>query len=138
MGWDREQEAHARLLVNSHLDKEKGGLIVRIKYYITPFIIMAVVVAMTIFKSPHAYDLACFVSPVILFLVWIGYAAFKMDQVKVSTEKGISAKFTTVFYLLVILLLAAYGHGWLAACWTFIWIATYLYRLLREEKLNEG
>lgn len=107
------------------------------KRYITPLIVAAVAIAMTVFKSPHAYNLAKFASPALLVLIWIGYMCIKGGYAKIPPEPSLPKRFIMVFYLLLVVLLASFGHGWLALCWSFIWLGAFLNRQAFEEKLKK-
>lgn len=126
---NKEKEGAVKLLMRSCLNKGK--------YYITTLIIMTVVVAMTIFKSDIAYNLALFASPLLVIIVWAVYIAAKAGGIEVSEEKGLPKSYITAFYLTGTGLLAGFGHWWLATCWLFIWIGAWLNHQLRDEKLKE-
>ncbi len=130
---DKEQEVAARLSIRSYLYSKGVG----IKYYIAPFITATVAIAMTVFQSPHAYNLARFASPLLLVVIWAAHILAIFNDIKVSKEKGLSKRFIIIFYSFLVVLLAAFGHPWLALCWIFIWLAAHFSHLLREERCKE-
>ncbi len=127
----------ARLTIRSYLGIDD----IKIKYYTAPFIIMVVGIAMTIFGSDLAYNLAIFASPFMLILTWGCYILTKKNLIesKVSCkDRGISQRFLNIFYFVLTGLLVSFGHFWLGVCWSLIWIATFgLSIILREERLKE-
>lgn len=140
---DKKQEAAAKLLIRSYLDKVSDErlriYLGRVKHYVLPFVVATVAIAMTMFESPHAYSLAKFASPIFLILIWAAYGLAEAGEIKIPTkkEKNISKKFLAFFYSTLVALLAAFGHWWLAWCWLFIWIAARLTHRLYDERLEE-
>ena len=133
MRCNKEKEAAARLIIRSHLSR--GGF--SMKKCVLPAIFVVVIVAMTLFGSTYAYNLTKFASPVLLVLIWIALTAAECGKIPIPKGRGLTKKSITIIYLPLIGLLAAYGYGWLALCWLFIWLGVMGLFALREKRLEE-
>ena len=112
------------------------------KYYIAPAIVGVTAIAMTVFGMKLAHNMFQFASAVLLIGMILAYALAKSGHIPIprrsKRDKGLSGRFVSISYTCLILLLAAFGHFWLALCWLGVGVFVFNIRKLREKFEESG